>query len=584
MDKRTALLIILPLISIIIVSITIPVLFITLQDRAPIIQNPTHSDVYAGQSIQINTVVTDDRGVSQVILSYSNNSGSTWIDVTMSHLLSYWIGLIPAQDIETSILYRISARDTGGNLAVNDNGTNYYQLYTGTRKAIIVCSANDFYGSDNDPFGDGNNSHFNESEGSWIANDFGGSCTALWSAAGGRGDGQGHIYIEGNGNTPQGQWIYDWTDSTLVENAYYNLTAWMEVQGSFVGLGGRIGLQWLDSTYQVIRTDWSVNLNSDSGGTWIFLNATGYLDSLNIKYLRLVITLNATSPAVGGNSIKIDDVVLERWIAVNVSNPTDPNPPPNRLNSDGFPAQALQVYWILKSKAYSDDNIFFMLYYENDADGKIDINGTDAIANDLVGAVIDVANSSVNKSRFIRELNVSASGSFASKIDYNDQLIIYMVDHGSNNIADGKNGTFHFEADHSYINETEFYNLVSEINCWRMIINLDSCFSGNFLNQNSSIGSSWYNLTNCLFVSASANVFSWYWINTNNGDQFAGSWFFHQFWDQLSQNKTISQAYNYAMNFIPAGQGKTVAAIQSPLMQDNLDVNTTWSFNSFTRL
>ena len=111
-----------------------------------------------------------------------------------------------------------------------------------------------------------------------------------------------------------------------------------------------------------------------------------------------------------------------------ITDPTDPPPPPpqGKKDSDGFPAQALQVYWILKNQGYTDDNILLMLYYKGDLDGIIDINKFDAIPNDLNGAVIDIANDSVKAARFKQELDVSVSGSFASGLHAEDQLIIFM--------------------------------------------------------------------------------------------------------------------------------------------------------------
>ena len=155
-----------------------------------------------------------------------------------------------------------------------------------------------------------------------------------------------------------------------------------------------------------------------------------------------------------------------------------------------------------------------------------------------------------------------------------------MTDHGSNKVLGDGNATFHFEADKSFITEFEFYDLVKNIEVERMMINVDCCFSGNFLNQNQNFGSSWYNIPNSIMVSAASNVFSWYWINNLNPDGFAGSWFFHVFWDQLDQNQTVINAFNYAMNWVPSGQVRTVDEIQSPLIQDNLGINATWSFNS----
>jgi ABC-type transport system substrate-binding protein len=153
-----------------------------------------------------------------------------------------------------------------------------------------------------------------------------------------------------------------------------------------------------------------------------------------ITDLHLVLSLEGSFPTGPLDRVNYDDLVVDKWIAVNNTNPTDPNPPPSRIDSDGFPAQALHVYWILKSHGYTDadGNIFLMLYHTGD--DVIDIKAGDGISNDLnrTGIEIDVENDDVNSSRFKQELNVSISGSFASGIIPKDQLIIFMTDHGSN--------------------------------------------------------------------------------------------------------------------------------------------------------
>jgi maltoporin len=55
---------------------------------------------------------------------------------------------------------------------------------------------------------------------------------------------------------------------------------------------------------------------------------------------------------------------------------------------------------------------------------------------------------------------------------------------------------------------------------------------------------------------------------------------FHQFWEQLDQNQTVANAFTFASNFIPWRQWAPLIVTQSPLMHDNLGINTTWSFNS----
>ncbi|MFX0135371.1 MAG: C13 family peptidase, partial [Candidatus Hodarchaeota archaeon] len=341
--------------------------------------------------------------------------------------------------------------------------------------------------------------------------------------------------------------------------------------------GARIGLRWLNSSNGIVRTDWSMGLTGGFFG-WTFLNVTGIADDSTLNEItQLHLVLSVEGFMNGGDMVLFDDIKVEYWFP-----PPIPSPPPSNVDSDGFPAQALQVYWILKNHGYTDDNIFLMLYHTGD--NIIDIYANDGIFNDLnrsgIDAVIDVENDDVNASRFKQELDVSIPGSFASDIKSNEQLIIYMVDHGSNKILSDGNATFHFEADDSYITEMEFFNLVKLINCERILINIDICFSGNFLNT----GSGWYNIPNSILITSTTDIFSWYWRDNNNADGFAGSWFFHQFWNELNQSETIGDAFNNAKNHVPAGQVKTINEIQSPLIQDNLGIKDLWGFNGNPQL
>ena len=448
----------------------------------------------------------------------------------------------------------------------------------GFRKAIILCSANDFYPYEaEEDYNGGEDSNLNGDSGFWVP--AGSGATPGYNATYGH-DAPGSLFVQIDAPDVQFNYTYDWDlHQTLTEYAFYNISAWFQIQGWLPTTGGaKVGLQWLDSIGTTVRTDWSPLLTPILDN-WTIINIEGVCnnDTNNeITDLNLVFAIEAIFPE--GSKVFFDDIKVDKWIAVNNTNPTDPNPPPSRIDSDGFPAQALHVYWILKSHGYTDDHIFLMIYHTND--NVIDIKKNDSIANDLIGAVIDVENDDVNSSRFKHELNVSISGSFASGIIPKDQLIIFMTDHGSNAVLGDGNATFHFEADNSFITEFEFYDLVKEIDCERMMINVDSCFSGNFLNSNKNIGLSWYDIPNCLFVSTSSNVFSWYWISNNNGDGFAGSWFFHQFWEQLDQNQTISNAFFFAVNFIPWNQFMPLIATQMPLLYDNMGINTTLSFNS----
>ncbi|MFX1374490.1 MAG: C13 family peptidase [Promethearchaeota archaeon] len=459
----------------------------------------------------------------------------------------------------------------------------------GERKAIIISSANDFHKSEGeDDFNNGEEANFSAEMSNWTwnnqTNGYGGVDRTYPGRDGLPGALQliaqntGYVYME---------FVYNWTRFyTLYEYASYNLSAWINIS-TYTGIpvtimppgeGVRVGLRWLNSTNDIVRTDWSIGIY-DTLGQWEFISVISICDnSTDNEITQLQLVLAVEGMMNSGEQVLFDDVMIERWISVNVTNPINPIPPPGKINSDGFAAQALQVYWILKNHGYTDDNIFLMLYYKDDIDGEILIEGS---TNALDGAIIDVANNSVNATRFKRELNATVPGSFASNITKNDQLIIYMVDHGSNKKLSDGNATFHFEADDSYITEFEFFNLAKEINCKRMMINMDICFSGNFLMQNSI---DWYNLPKAILITSTTNIFSWYWRDTNNPDGFAGSWFFHQFWVYLDQNYTIEAAFNSAKTWIPSGQVLSINDIQAPLIQDNLDIKASWSFNNTPQL
>ncbi|MFX1305038.1 MAG: C13 family peptidase [Promethearchaeota archaeon] len=474
-------------------------------------------------------------------------------------------------------------------------------LGPGSRKAIILSSANDYYRKDGEPdFNDGEDSKFDiESPGPsrWVEIGFNGSGGIENSLPGH--DTLGFIFLYANLSGPQPtyvnkEFVYNWTNHyELFKFAAYNLSGWVNIStnlnfppikpANITDPGVRIGLRWLNSSNDIVRTDWSKGLNGDFFG-WTFLNVTGIADNstLNeITQLHLVLAVEGFMNGTRGDVVLFDDIKVQYWFP-----PPIPSPPPSNVDSDGFPAQALQVYWVLKNHGYTDDNIFLMLYHTGD--DIIDIEANDGIFNDLnrsgILAEVDVENDDVNASRFKQELDISIPGSFASGIKSNDQLIIYMVDHGSNKVLGDGNATFHFEADDSYISEMEFFNLVKLINCERMLINIDICFSGNFLNVGPNIGLSWYNIPKSILITSTTDILSWYWRDNTNADGFAGSWFFHQFWDQLNQNQTIGTAFNNAINYIPSGQPMTINSIQTPLIKDYLGIKDTWGFSGNPQL
>ena len=122
----TILLIALPITALILGGSAIFILVTSLQDRPPIIYNPTHSDLNASTPIQIDVVITDDRGVSSVTLTYTNDSwGNSHYISMVPGLFNIWAGQIPAQDNETTVLFKITAVDNGGNVVINNNNSNY---------------------------------------------------------------------------------------------------------------------------------------------------------------------------------------------------------------------------------------------------------------------------------------------------------------------------------------------------------------------------------------------------------------------------------------------------------------------------
>ncbi len=453
----------------------------------------------------------------------------------------------------------------------------------GSKKAIILGSANDFFRKDGEPdFNDGHDAKFsNESaqfnwSGSWNTNGTG------WMDEHGIGhNSSGFIALAalGGGGYVNMEWVYNWTDFyTLLKFAVYNFSAWINVTTNAwtptiinipPGTGARIGLRWLNSSNGIVRTDWSMGIIGLTPG-WNFLNVTGIADNSTpneITQLQLVLAVEGIM--LPWDMVLFDDLNIEYWFP-----PPIPSPLPSNIDTDGFPAQALHVYWVLRNNGYANDNIFLMLYHKDDP--TIDIYVNDSISNDLPEAIVDVEDDNVTANRFKQELNISISGSFASGIQAKDELIIFITDHGSNKVSSDGNATFHFEADDSYITEGEFFNLVKQISCARMLINIDMCFSGNFLNENANIGSSWYNIPNSILISSTTDLLSWYWRDNNNADGFAGSWFFHQFWEQINQSQTVGDAFTNAKNFVPAGQVNSIDDIQTPLIQDNLGIKDTW--------
>ncbi|MHA1452913.1 MAG: C13 family peptidase, partial [Promethearchaeota archaeon] len=483
--------------------------------------------------------------------------------------------------IEQTIYYQIFANDISNQVTVENRNAFYYSVYTGSRKAILVGSANDFTGEEPEgAFNSSPDSDFSSWTGNWEyqTDEF---TVIHWV-------GTENVGFEKTGGTGYGSanMTYEWIGNgyTLNNSVEYNITADIFVIQMPPSEGARIGLEWRNSS-GIVRTDWSEYAQAGTST----LNITGVsYNETNFEITGLRLILSVSGIFGNGAVVDLDNVKIDKWIAVNSSDPTNEEntSTPPYIDSDGFPAQTLQIYWILKHHGYTDDNIFMMLHHKNDP--IIDIYapwyhmegtcGPDS-NNNLLGAVIDVEDDDVTASRLRLEMN-TANG-FASEIQPNDQLLIVLTDHGSNTLLGDGNATFHFEADNSFINETEFFDLVKQINCSRMMINIDCCFSGNFIQSSTGV---YYNVPNAILVSASSNCASWYWINNQNGDGWAGSWFFNQFWEQLYFGSDITNAFIFAKYFAPFGRINPVGAIQRPLIYDPNNWASTWGFTTDPKL
>ncbi len=72
----------------------------------------------SGENVQVTCVVTGPYTITSVILSYSYDGGSTWMNVTMSGDVNEYSGTIPGSEIADDIRYKIYATDSEDNTTV----------------------------------------------------------------------------------------------------------------------------------------------------------------------------------------------------------------------------------------------------------------------------------------------------------------------------------------------------------------------------------------------------------------------------------------------------------------------------------
>lgn len=324
----------------------------------------------------------------------------------------------------------------------------------------------------------------------------------------------------------------------------YTTSVWIK---TWEGVEARIGIAWWDVTQTVlIGVDWSPWTTSP---VWIPWEVTA-LAPRSAAYAE--IRLMARAPLAFEGPAWFDDVSMWYYGC---------NPVP-LTDKDGFPAQVLQAYYTLKAHGYDDDHIILMLYHKNDA--FIDIEG-DGV-NDLTNAVIDVEDDAVTKDRLGTEMQ-----NLAAMTGANDEVLIYLVGHGS---RVGTTAYYHFETGDN-VSEQEMDVWLDNITCGRMTVLVDTCYSGNFITSLSA--------NNRILVSASADLLAKWWVEADPPDQpYAGSWFFHPFWERIDAEDSIQAAYNYACGTVPIQvsqfAGMTVQQIQDPQLVDYVEDAGTYSF------
>ena len=115
------------------VDIAVTVLSASLDITPPEIgeplQTPSNNTIQPTKKVKISVKVTDDEsGISQVILSYTTDNGTTWTNLNMqmnATTSSYEIE-VPEQQPGTVVKYKIITYDNAGNSVTKDNNGYYY--------------------------------------------------------------------------------------------------------------------------------------------------------------------------------------------------------------------------------------------------------------------------------------------------------------------------------------------------------------------------------------------------------------------------------------------------------------------------
>lgn len=263
---------------------------------------------------------------------------------------------------------------------------------------------------------------------------------------------------------------------------------------------------------------------------------------------------------------------------------------------DCFPAQGLQAYYTLKNLGYDDEHIILMLWHDDEStiplyncepnddndgldeyvsiydgtnnwlfgpDGQPGVAGVDDDNNGSIDdldsnfgeypaefgwpgsddPIIDVDNKNVTKASLQQQIM-----NLSNLVTADDHVLFYFVDH-SKKYGTPQKAHMYFEDTSAgpaeqYLDADTLDSWLDQVNCKRMTILIDMCRTGNF--TNSSLGLT--EESNRLIIGAAGDInniaHAWFDANSNH---FAGSWFFHPFWERINAGESVQQAYQYAL-------------------------------------
>ena len=113
-------------------SISADSYYVTYDDSPPSIYSVAwesqYDPIYPYEDITVTVETADSFGIDEVTLSFSNDDGYSWENVTMVHDFGdYYVADIPGQPAYTEVRFKIYVRDTSGNWAESSEESYYVE-------------------------------------------------------------------------------------------------------------------------------------------------------------------------------------------------------------------------------------------------------------------------------------------------------------------------------------------------------------------------------------------------------------------------------------------------------------------------